>query len=139
MSREVARRRGPPPRMAHAIRGSPLGPAVVATWLAARSALAQVATDRSPRQPSQDRALVPPATSDQAVPEEVSVRGVQRARNALDVTVSAPEARKAAGTEGDPAKIVFDLPGVARPAFDSGGLVVWGSAPTDTRVYVDGV
>jgi TonB dependent receptor/TonB-dependent Receptor Plug Domain len=112
---------------------------VVATLFAARSAPAQVATDRSPRPPSQDRALVPQAKGDPAVPEEVSVRGLQRLRNALDVTVSAPEARKAAGTEGDPAKVVFDLPGVARPAFDSGGLVVWGSAPADTRVYVDGV
>ena len=32
-----------------------------------------------------------------------------------------------------------NLPGVARAAFGSGQLVVWGAAPQDTRVYVDGV
>jgi hypothetical protein len=53
--------------------------------------------------------------------------------------VSAPEARRAAATEGDPAKVALDLPGVARRSFDSGRLIVWGAAPEDTRVYVDGM
>jgi hypothetical protein len=34
---------------------------------------------------------------------------------------------------------VQNLPGVGRAAFGSGALVVWGAAPQDTRVYVDGV
>src|SRR5262249_45903399 len=36
-------------------------------------------------------------------------------------------------------KVVQNLPGVARSALGSGALVVWGSAPGDTRVNVDGV
>ena len=36
-------------------------------------------------------------------------------------------------------KVVENLPGVARAAAGSSSLVVWGSAPQDTRVYVDGV
>jgi TonB-dependent receptor-like protein len=81
----------------------------------------------------------PPENSEQASPAEVSVRGMRRAENATDVTVNATEARRAAGTEGDPAKVVQDLPGVARPSFDSGRLIVWGAGAEDTRIYVDGV
>lgn len=70
---------------------------------------------------------------------EVVVRGTRRSRNPADVTVAAREGRKAAGTQGDPSKVVEDLPGVGRPAFGTGQLIVWGSAPADTRTYVDGV
>jgi TonB dependent receptor/Carboxypeptidase regulatory-like domain/TonB-dependent Receptor Plug Domain len=40
---------------------------------------------------------------------------------------------------GDAAKIVQSLPGVARPPAGSAEIVVWGAAPHDTRVFVDGV
>ncbi len=40
---------------------------------------------------------------------------------------------------GDAAKIVQALPSVARPPAGSAELVVWGAAPRDTRVFVDGV
>jgi hypothetical protein len=53
--------------------------------------------------------------------------------------VSAAEAQKVAGTQGDVLKVVQNLPGVSRPPVASGQIVVWGSAPKDTRVYVDGV
>ena len=43
------------------------------------------------------------------------------------------------GTQGDTLKAVQNLPGVARSPYGGGLLVVWGSAPQDTRVYVDGV
>ncbi len=42
------------------------------------------------------------------------------------------------GTAGDALLATGSLPGMARPAFDDGKLVVWGAAPADTRVYVDG-
>jgi outer membrane receptor protein involved in Fe transport len=35
--------------------------------------------------------------------------------------------------------VVENMPGVARATVGSGALVVWGAAPQDTRVYVDGV
>jgi hypothetical protein len=40
---------------------------------------------------------------------------------------------------GDAAKVVQSLPAVARPPAGSAELVVWGAAPRDTRVFVDGV
>jgi hypothetical protein len=40
---------------------------------------------------------------------------------------------------GDAAKIVQSLPAVARPPAGSTEIVVWGAAPRDTRVFVDGV
>jgi hypothetical protein len=57
----------------------------------------------------------------------------------VSVSVPAREGKELAGTEGDPVKVVQDLPGVARPSFGTGDLVVWGSAPHDTKTYVDGV
>jgi hypothetical protein len=80
------------------------------------------------------------ATDPAASPlQEVSVRGVRPSHDAAAMSVRSGEARDIAGTEGDPVKVVQDLPGVARPAFSSGQLIVWGSAPQDTRTYVDGV
>jgi hypothetical protein len=40
---------------------------------------------------------------------------------------------------GDAGKIVQSLPSVARPSAGSTEIVVWGAAPRDTRVFVDGV
>ena len=71
--------------------------------------------------------------------EVVSVRGVRPSHDVDAITIGAREGRGVAGTEGDPAKVVLDLPGVARPSFGTGQLIVWGSAPQDTRTYVDGV
>jgi hypothetical protein len=56
-----------------------------------------------------------------------------------ETSVSAAQASKVVGTQGDPIKVVENLPGLARPSFGSGQLVVWGAAPTETRTYVDGV
>jgi hypothetical protein len=71
--------------------------------------------------------------------EEVVVLAARPRRDVADVTVSAGQAGKVAGTEGDPVKVIENLPGLARPSFGSGQLIVWGSVPTETRTYVDGV
>jgi hypothetical protein len=71
----------------------------------------------------------------------------------IDVTATAPPrppepsktgmtsetARRTAGSEGDPTKVVRNLPGVARPALGSGDVIVWGADAADTRVFVDGI
>jgi hypothetical protein len=54
-------------------------------------------------------------------------------------SVSAADARRTPGALGEPARALGDLPGVARGAYGSGELAVWGSPAADTRVYVDGV
>lgn len=84
----------------------------------------------------------PPAPSPSAppAPETVEIVGRPRAtRETHQTSVRAEQARKVAGTQGDVLKVVQNLPGVSRPPVASGQIVVWGSAPRDTRVYVDGV
>jgi TonB family protein len=58
---------------------------------------------------------------------------------AVEQTLSGDELRHIPGTQGDTLKAVQNLPGVARAPFGGGQIIVWGSAPQDTRTYVDGV
>ena len=72
--------------------------------------------------------------------EEIEVRGRPRARReTVDYNIVSEQGKKVAGTQGDVLKVVQNLPGVSRPPVASGQLVVWGSPPKDTRVYVDGL
>ncbi len=54
-------------------------------------------------------------------------------------TISIEEIRRIPGTFGDPIKVVQTLPGAARSPFGTGLLVIRGSNPEDSGVYVDGV
>lgn len=60
-------------------------------------------------------------------------------KHVVAMEVSAAEGRRLPGTAGDVLKVIESMPGVARAQVGSGALVVWGAAPDDTRVYVDGV
>jgi len=60
-------------------------------------------------------------------------------KQVVSTKVDADQAKRVAGTQGDVLKIVENLPGVARATAGSGQVVVWGAAPEDTRVYVDGM
>ena len=55
-----------------------------------------------------------------------------------EIKVDAKLARSVPGG-GDAVKVVQALPAVARPPTGSSEIVVWGAAPRDTRVFVDGV
>ncbi len=55
-----------------------------------------------------------------------------------ETKIDAKSARAVPGG-GDAGKIVQSMPAVARPAAGSSEIVVWGAAPRDTRVFVDGV
>lgn len=70
---------------------------------------------------------------------EIVVTAPALDKHVVATTVSADEAKRLPGTQGDVLKVVESLPGVARSQVGSGQLVVWGAAPEDTRVYVDGV
>jgi len=70
---------------------------------------------------------------------EIVVVAPKLTRQVVATRVEAESARRVAGTQGDVLKIVENMPGVARAAVGSGDVVVWGAAPEDTRVYVDGV
>ncbi|HEY6460984.1 MAG TPA: TonB family protein, partial [Polyangiaceae bacterium] len=80
-----------------------------------------------------------PVPTPSSPPEAVTVRGAPRRPGVTDVTVSAEQASKVAGTQGDPIKVLENLPGLARPSFGSGALIVWGASPGETRTLVDGV
>jgi TonB family protein len=72
-------------------------------------------------------------------PYEAVVRG-ERSRSEVTVrTLSTEEVRTIPGTQGDTLKVIQTLPGVARSPFGIGLLVVRGSEPAETIVYVDGV
>jgi TonB family protein len=67
------------------------------------------------------------------------VRGQKAVVETVETVLDAEELKRIPGTQGDTLKAVQNLPGVARAPFGLGQLVVWGSAPGDTRTYVDGV
>ena len=64
----------------------------------------------------------------EAVPREVSRQ-----------TLSVVEISRIPGNSGDAIRVVENLPGVARATPFSGEIIVRGSAPEDTRVFLEGV
>lgn len=73
------------------------------------------------------------------VDEEVVVR-VPRVRREVGATaIATSEARHLPGAMGDALAVVQNLPGVARASAGSGAVVVWGSAPAETRIVVDDI
>jgi TonB family protein len=72
-------------------------------------------------------------------PYESVVRGERIRREVTVRTLTTEEVRTVAGTQGDTLKVLQNLPGVARSPFGIGLLVVRGSEPSETVVYVDGV
>jgi hypothetical protein len=60
-------------------------------------------------------------------------------REAAEADLPTEQLRQAPGAQGDVGKALENLPGVARPAFGGGELVVWGATPEETRVVIDGM
>jgi hypothetical protein len=54
-------------------------------------------------------------------------------------TLTVREITRIAGTLGDPVQVVENLPGVARPPPGSGQIIVRGSGPTDTGIFINGI
>ena len=54
-------------------------------------------------------------------------------------TIGREELTRIPGTRGDALRAVELLPGVARPPFGAGALIVRGSAPNDSQVFLEGV
>jgi hypothetical protein len=69
----------------------------------------------------------------------IVVRAPRIKKEAVETRIRTEEARRVPGTQGDTLKVVQNLPGVARSSFGSGDLIIWGSAPNETKVNVDGV
>lgn len=70
---------------------------------------------------------------------ETVVRAQPPRREVIATTLTSQDVRRIAGNQNDPIRAVQNLPGVARAPFGIGQIIVWGSAPSDTRAYADGV
>ena len=70
---------------------------------------------------------------------EVVVRGDRPPREVTKRTLERREIDRIPGTNGDALKSLQNLPGVARPPSIAGLLIVRGSAPQETRYYVEGI
>ncbi|HEY3253643.1 MAG TPA: Plug domain-containing protein, partial [Polyangiaceae bacterium] len=69
----------------------------------------------------------------------MAIVGIRPRRDAVELKLTAEQARAEVGTHDDPAKAIENLPGLARSPFGSGQFLLWGAAAEDSRVYVDGV
>ncbi|MCC6646182.1 MAG: TonB family protein [Polyangiaceae bacterium] len=69
---------------------------------------------------------------------EVTVRGERPPREVTKRTIERREMSRIPGTNGDALRALQNLPGVARPPGLIGFLIVRGSAPNDTQVFIDG-
>ena len=69
---------------------------------------------------------------------EVDVSGEQPPREPTRRVLERAEITKIPGTNGDALRAITNLPGVARPPGLAGMIIVRGSAPQDTSVYLDG-
>ncbi len=71
-------------------------------------------------------------------PVEIEVRGERPPREVTKRTLGKEEIEHIPGTNGDALRSLQNLPGVARPPPFQGALIVRGSAPADTNIFVDG-
>lgn len=83
-----------------------------------------------------DFALVP--SVDGVSKDTIIVELVRPNVTVVERALSADEIRVLPGSGGDVIKAVTNLPGIARPPFGIGLLVVRGTAPEDTAFYLDG-
>ena len=82
----------------------------------------------------------PPAEPPTAPVESVVVRAPREIRSPGSTTLPVgARTRAMAGALGDGLAVAQSLPGVARPPAGSSQIVVWGAAPSESRIYVDDV
>ena len=89
--------------------------------------------------------LVPvPVAASSAAPADtgenpaITVRGTRPPREVTRTTIERREMMRIPGTGGDALRSLQNLPGMARPPFTSGALIVRGAAPSDTQIFADG-
>jgi hypothetical protein len=72
-------------------------------------------------------------------PYDVTVEAAPPKKEVNRRTLTRQEILKVPGTLGDPILVIENLPGVARPTPGSGQIIVRGSGPGDTGIFIDGV
>ena len=71
-------------------------------------------------------------------PYETVVRGARERKEVTQINISLEEVQRIPGTTGDAIKVVQNLPGVARPPFNGGQIVIRGTSPRDSGIFLDG-
>ncbi|HEY0467680.1 MAG TPA: TonB family protein [Polyangiaceae bacterium] len=69
---------------------------------------------------------------------DLQVQGEKPPREPTKHVIAAEEISRIPGTNGDAIRAIGNMPGVARPPGGDGMLIVRGSSPNDTAVFVDG-
>jgi TonB family protein len=82
--------------------------------------------------------LASAAPTDDGATQTITVRGARPPREVTRNTIERREMMRIPGTGGDALRSIQNLPGMSRPPFTSGALIVRGAAPSDTQVFVDG-
>ena len=75
----------------------------------------------------------------QGSPLDVTVTVARPRKDVTHVVLTADVIDRVPGTAGDPLAVIQNLAGVARAPAGSGLLIVRGSAPEDTQIFVDGM
>ena len=96
-------------------------------------AAAPVPTESSTAAPAPTRLM---ASEDEAL--DLEVQGEKPPREPTKRVIAAEEISRIPGTNGDALRAIGNMPGVARPPGGDGMLIVRGSSPNDTQVFVDG-
>ncbi|HVY25534.1 MAG TPA: TonB family protein [Polyangiaceae bacterium] len=78
------------------------------------------------------------ATPSAADTLDIDVEGERPPREPTQRTVQAEEIQKMPGTNGDALRSLSNMPGVARVGAFDGLLIVRGSSPRDTQIFIDG-
>lgn len=105
---------------------------------------APLAPELPPPPPSELHApALPPATvaatgPKAEAPEEITVRGQKEEREVPRRTLGREQLRTMPGANGDPLRAVSVLPGIARSPGFSDILIVRGSSPQGSAVFIDG-
>ena len=76
------------------------------------------------------------ANADEAL--DLEVQGEKPPREPTKRVLAAEEISRIPGTNGDALRAIGNMPGVARPPGGDGALIIRGSSPRDSQVFVDG-
>jgi TonB family protein len=71
-------------------------------------------------------------------PYETVVHGAREKKEVSQMTISLQEIQRIPGTTGDALKVIQNLPGVARPPLNGGLIVIRGTSPRDSGIFLDG-
>ncbi len=90
------------------------------------------------KQEKPEKVVKPPPGAAGGEIEDVYVRGKRPAREVTRRTLDQRELLRSPGTNGDALRALQNMPGIARPPGIAGILIVRGSSPQDTQIFVDG-